>query len=176
MTRSDHSNSETVCSVSHIRGCEIELGSDERARSAAIFCFGPRRKSSEPEFDVHELSICQALLTQVAEVARRQGAEVVERITIELGPLSGVEPSLLSSAFSIMRLNGVASNATLHIESIGVSILCVECGAETATRANYLICRACGGLRTRVIAGDELCLRRIEMRMPQSDAASAACL
>jgi hydrogenase nickel incorporation protein HypA/HybF len=116
---------------------------------------------------VHELSVCQALLTQVAEIARKRGADAVERITIELGPLCGVEPTLLVDAFAIMRLRGIASAAELRIEPIAVAVSCLACGARTETRANRLVCAACGGFRTRVVAGDELRLLRVEMRVPE---------
>jgi hydrogenase nickel incorporation protein HypA/HybF len=122
---------------------------------------------------VHELSICQALLTQVGEIARKRGADTVERITIEWGPLSGVEPDLLKNAFSVMCARGIAAGAELRIETIGVTVSCSACGAQTKTVANRLVCERCGGFRTRVIAGDELRLRRIEMRVAEHHAALA---
>jgi hydrogenase nickel incorporation protein HypA/HybF len=123
---------------------------------------------------VHELSVCQALLTQVAEIAAGRGARVVERITIEVGPLSGVEPALLASAFAIVRAGGCAAEATLLIESTTVTIGCMACGAHSQTEPNRLVCAVCGGFRTRVVAGDELRLRRVELRMPESRSGPAA--
>jgi hydrogenase nickel incorporation protein HypA/HybF len=125
-------------------------------------------------FFVHELSICGALLTQVAEIALSRNAQAVARITIELGPLSGVEPSLLSSAFAIMRLGSIAADAELLIEVTGVSVRCLACGAQTETVANRLVCGMCGGFRTQVIAGDELRLRRIEMQVTEPRLAATA--
>jgi hydrogenase nickel incorporation protein HypA/HybF len=116
---------------------------------------------------VHELSICESLLTQVAEIALNRGAHAVARITIEVGPLSGVEPSLLSSAFAIMRLGSVAAGAELLVEVTAVTVRCLACGASTHTAANRLVCGTCGGFRTRMIAGDELRLRQIEMQVPE---------
>jgi hydrogenase nickel incorporation protein HypA/HybF len=113
---------------------------------------------------VHELSVCQALLTQVDEIARERGAAAVTRITVELGPLCGVQPDLLVSAFAVMRCRGIASQAELLIAPTAVTVACLECGVRSETRANRLVCAACGGFRTRVIAGDELRLLRIEMR------------
>lgn len=113
---------------------------------------------------VHELSVCQALLIQVAEHACKQGAAAVVRITIECGPLSGVEPTLLKDAFAIMRLGGIAAAAELCVVPTVVRIECIECGGRTETRPNRLVCAACGGFRTRVIAGGELRLRSMEMR------------
>jgi hydrogenase nickel incorporation protein HypA/HybF len=123
---------------------------------------------------VHELSICQALLSQVAEIARNRGALAVERITIELGPLCGVEPDLLQNAFAVMRLGGVARDAALVFEPVAVCVSCIECGAKTQTRANRLTCAACGGFRTRLVSGNELRLRQVEMRVPENLLASTA--
>ena len=123
---------------------------------------------------VHDLSVCQALLTQVAEIAAGRGARVVERITIEVGPLSGVEPVLLASAFAIVRAGGCAAEAALSIESTTVTIGCMACGAHSNPKPNRLVCAVCGGFRTRVVAGDELRLRRVELRMPESRSGPAA--
>ena len=115
---------------------------------------------------MHELSVCQALLTQVAAIAAGRGARLVERITIEVGPLSGVEPALLASAFAALRAGGCAAEAALSIESTAVAIRCMTCGTQSPTKPNRLVCAACGGFRTRIVAGDELRLRRVELRMP----------
>jgi hydrogenase nickel incorporation protein HypA/HybF len=123
---------------------------------------------------VHELSVCQALLMQVADIAAGRGASAVERITIEVGPLSGVEPAFLAAAFAIARAGGCAAQAALSIESTTVTIGCLSCGAHSQTKPNRLVCAACGGFRTRVLAGDELRLRSVELRMPQSRPAPAA--
>ena len=120
---------------------------------------------------MHELSVCQALLGQVAEIAKKRGASAVERITIEVGPLSGIEPALLASAFSILRAGGCAAQAQLSIESTMVSVDCAGCGARSPAEPNRLVCAVCGGVRTRIIAGDELRLRRVELRVPQSRSA-----
>jgi Zn finger protein HypA/HybF involved in hydrogenase expression len=43
------------------------------------------------------------------------GASAVERITIEVGPLCGVEPELLASAFAILREGGCAAQARCRL-------------------------------------------------------------
>jgi hydrogenase nickel incorporation protein HypA/HybF len=122
---------------------------------------------------VHELSVCQALLFKVSEVARVEGAAAIQKITIEVGPLCGTDPRLLSNAFAAMRC-GVAAAAELQIKRCGVTIRCLGCEAQTDTRPNHLVCGACGGWRTRVIAGDELRLLRVEFRMPEPSDIPAA--
>ena len=114
---------------------------------------------------MHELSICQALLAQVTELAMSRGAQAVERITIEVGPLSGVDASLLASAFDIVRAGSCASQAFLCIEPIAIEVRCDVCGTQSAAVANRLVCASCGAYRTRVVAGDDLRLRRVELRV-----------
>ena len=113
---------------------------------------------------MHELSICQALLKQVNHVATDAGCEHVEKITIAIGLLAGVEPGLIASAFAVMKSGGCAAQATLIIESVAVRVECAVCGAHSSVTANRLICSACGGYRTRVVSGRELCLLRVELR------------
>jgi hydrogenase nickel incorporation protein HypA/HybF len=124
--------------------------------------------------DMHELSICQALLDEVAQLARSHAADSVEEIVIEVGALSGVDPALLSRAFSIARAGTCAACATLYIEPIAVTVLCVACGTRSEVPANRLVCTTCHDFRTRVVEGDELRLRRVALRPTAMHAAQAS--
>ncbi len=108
------------------------------------------------------------MLTQVADLAARRGASVVKRITVEVGPLSGVEPALLASAFEVLRAGGCAAEASLSIESTIVTIGCLNCGGQSHTSPSRLVCALCGEFRTQILAGDELRLRRVELRVDDS--------
>ena len=140
----------------------------------SVRCRTYMRRSTALTCTVHELSVCQALLTQVAGIAADRGASAVRRVVIEIGPLCGVEPSLLAQAFAVLRVGGCAAAAELSIESTPVRIGCLSCGAESHTVPNRLVCAECGGYRTRIIAGDEMRLRRVELRVPEPRPASAA--
>ncbi len=117
---------------------------------------------------MHELSICQALLVQVDQVMRAQGSphasRQVDRITVEVGPLAGVEPELLARAFSIARLGTASAQAELVIETSDITVLCLVCGQRSAAQVNRMLCAACGGFRTRLVEGDELRLCSVELR------------
>lgn len=114
---------------------------------------------------VHEMSVCQALLVQVAEIARQRGAHSVCSVTIQIGLLSGIDPAQLRLAFAVMRVGSAAAAAELMIEMTAVEVRCLACGVRSATLVNRMVCRACGNFRTRVIAGDELRLLRIEIKV-----------
>jgi hydrogenase nickel incorporation protein HypA/HybF len=111
---------------------------------------------------MHELAVCQALLTQVQRVAREARAGAVRRIVLQVGPLSGVEPQLLRRAFDVARLGGIAAEAELSIEPAPVRVRCLECGVESDATANRLLCARCGTWRTHLLSGEELVLQRVE--------------
>ena len=110
---------------------------------------------------MHELSVCQALVTQVEAVARAQHASAVLDIFVSVGPLSGIEPPLMQNAFPLAAAGTVASEATLHLDSAPVRVTCGECGKESEVPANRLVCQHCGEWRTKLVSGDELMLERV---------------
>ncbi len=112
---------------------------------------------------MHELSICQALLAQVREIAQTHDAQHVKQITVAVGPLSGVEPALLAVAFQWARVGSCAADAELKFEQAPARVRCAECGIESECAPNRLLCGACGGFRTQVVSGDELFLVRVEL-------------
>ena len=112
---------------------------------------------------MHELAICQALISQVTDVAREQKAATVSDIYVRVGPLSGVESPLMRNAFPIAAAGTVANDANLHLEAAPIRVRCEECGEESDARMNRLVCAACGDWRTTLISGDELILQRVVM-------------
>ncbi len=112
---------------------------------------------------MHELSICQGLMTKVEQVALENGATLVEKIYLSVGPLSGVEPPLLERAFEIARLGTIAESAQLDIQTGPIIVACSECGASSEVRLYHLVCGSCGNWRVRVTRGEELLLLRLEL-------------
>ena len=112
---------------------------------------------------MHELAICQALMEQVERIAQEERAEQVLSIHLAIGPLSGVESRLLEQAFSVARAGSIAASAELVIESMPVRVSCKQCGQQTEALPGRLVCGSCGDWRTRLISGDELELRHVEL-------------
>lgn len=110
---------------------------------------------------MHELAICQALITQVKDVARKENAAAVSDIFVSIGPLSGVERPLMQNAFPIAASGTVADAAKLHLDAMPIRVHCEECGAESEVQMNRLVCKKCGDWRTTLVSGDELILQRV---------------
>jgi hydrogenase nickel incorporation protein HypA/HybF len=113
---------------------------------------------------MHELSVCQSLLDQVCRIAAEHHAAAVDKIFLQVGPLSGVEPGLLQNAFPFARANTVAADAELVISMLPIRVKCQTCAAESDATANKLICAECGDWHTQLLSGDELLLERVELR------------
>lgn len=112
---------------------------------------------------MHELTLCRSVLAEVERVATAHRASRVTRILLAVGPLSGVEPVLLERAFAVARAGTAAEAATLEIEAAPIRVRCMNCGAEREAAVNRLSCEACGDWRVRILCGDELLLKRIEL-------------
>ncbi len=112
---------------------------------------------------MHELSICQALIKQVAVIAKQHNADEVSRILVQIGPLAGVVPELLERAFFVANKNTIAEHSVLVIESLPIRVSCDQCGAQTDAQANRLLCGKCGDWHTKLLSGDELLLASVEL-------------
>jgi len=112
---------------------------------------------------VHELAICQALLSQVLAVAASRSAGHIGRITLRIGPLAGVEPRLLVTAFPLVAAGTPAEGAILEIENAPVQVRCQVCGSTSDARPNRLLCGTCGAWRVVLLTGDEMLLARVEL-------------
>jgi hydrogenase nickel incorporation protein HypA/HybF len=112
---------------------------------------------------MHELAICRSVLRQVLAVAAERNACQVGRITLQIGPLSGVEPGLVRQAFPLVAAGTPCENATLEIESLSVQVRCRICGATCDVPPNRLLCAQCSAWRVDLITGDELLLARVEL-------------
>jgi hydrogenase nickel incorporation protein HypA/HybF len=124
---------------------------------------------------MHEFSVCIALLQQVERIAEEHRAVRVERIVLQLGPLSGVEASLLAHAWPLAACGTLAEAAELVIEPAPVKVECSRCGLVSEARPNCLLCKGCGDYRTRLISGDEMLLANLELSTPETTAVSQSC-
>lgn len=112
---------------------------------------------------MHELSVCQALIRQLEAVSAANGGGRVELVRLRIGPLSGVEATLLRQAFPLAAAGTVAEGAELAIEPSAVVVQCRECGTRSEAAPNRMLCGGCNGFRVRMVSGDEMLLQSVEL-------------
>lgn len=112
---------------------------------------------------MHELAICQELMSQVLDVAAKNAAARVEHVVVSVGALSGVEPHLLKRAFTVAQAGTLAATAGLELRASPVRVSCNSCGALSDAAPNRLICGQCGDWKVKLNQGDELLLLSVEL-------------
>ncbi len=117
---------------------------------------------------MHELAVAQALVEQVDAVIDQHDASLASLIRVRIGPLAGVVPELLASAFPLAAAGSRMAHAALVFTHAPITVHCQTCGADTEAALNRLICGACGDWHTQVISGDELLLESVELETATS--------
>lgn len=112
---------------------------------------------------MHEVSLVRSLLAQVGRIVASQGGGAVRMIRLQCGPLSGVEPALVSSAFELLRVESDFADASLSIDEVPLEALCHQCRAVFMPERFRFACPRCGSQDTDVIQGDAMILESIEL-------------
>jgi hydrogenase nickel incorporation protein HypA/HybF len=116
---------------------------------------------------MHEFAICQNIISQVENIARQHQSPAVHLIKLQIGPLSGIESTLLESAFTIAATGTLAEQAKLSIEIMPVRVKCLSCNKTSSiVNIHQLLCASCGDWHTQLISGDEMILKQIELDLP----------
>lgn len=121
---------------------------------------------------MHEQSLVRALLSQVRAACDPLRASDAVEVVVAIGPLAGVEPLLVESAFELLTRDSDLAAARISIEQTPLQLSCQSCSATFETWEIAFDCPGCGSLRTRIISGDGMVLRRIILREPQPEGAS----
>lgn len=115
---------------------------------------------------MHESSLVRALLTQVREACQPYSPIDIDEVVIAIGPLAGVEPLLVASAFELLTQNTDLAHARLVIRQVPLRLACQTCGGEHESDEIRFHCPNCTSPRTQVIGGDGMILRHITVREP----------
>jgi Zn finger protein HypA/HybF involved in hydrogenase expression len=75
---------------------------------------------------MHEVSIADALLSQVAAEAARHGIGTVRAVGVCVGRRSGVAAESLAQAFAILRDGSPAAGASLDVQTVDGTDLRLE--------------------------------------------------
>lgn len=112
---------------------------------------------------MHEYSLARALLRQVEEIVRREGAAVASCVSVTIGEFSGVDPELLQMAFEDVAQQSLVVNAELLIEKVALEARCENCSNEFAVERFRFVCPKCENGSVKVIRGEEMMLERVTL-------------
>ncbi len=114
---------------------------------------------------MHEISLVQGLLQQLAELARENKTTKIVSVTMDIGPLSGVVEDSFRFGFDILsKEDDLVSGATLIINKTPVTYRCCQCNYSHQTSGTRPdCCPECGERFLLAEGGDELILQKVEM-------------
>ncbi len=112
---------------------------------------------------MHEASLVQSLLEQVAGLMREHGAPRVQKIQVCIGEFSGVEPELFRSAYELLVENSFARGAELHLQTVPLRARCRDCGIEFSVQQFCFQCPTCSSRSVQTIQGEDLLLESVTL-------------
>lgn len=110
---------------------------------------------------MHELGICDALLKMVRGIMKDEELERVDKITVEVGTLSGVMPNFLADCWVAVADGTELEKTEFVIEELAGTAQCMDCGEEFVADLNDLTCPACKGKKLMPLTGRDLTLKEI---------------
>lgn len=113
---------------------------------------------------MHEKSLASAIWRQATQLGAERELGPVEVVEVEIGPLSGVEPELLTSAFRQLT-QSLGNDAELRVLSAPLIVLCENCQNESQLDEMAFRCQDCGYGLT-VVRGDQLLLLSVAFAEP----------
>ena len=114
---------------------------------------------------MHERSLVKALIAQVASLANAQQASRAIEVRVRVGPLSGVEPLLLSSAFADLANTALFNGARITVIEVPLRAHCRECEAVFNVDNFHFRCAVCGSPDVETIDGDALILESVDFAL-----------
>jgi hydrogenase nickel incorporation protein HypA/HybF len=108
---------------------------------------------------MHELSIANAVVEACAE---RAGGSRVIRVRLEIGALAAVMEDAVGFCFDVCAKDTVVEGAALEVVAVAGRGECSACGASVAITSPIGRC-ACGSIDLRIVAGEELRVKEMEV-------------
>ncbi|MGK7909653.1 MAG: hydrogenase maturation nickel metallochaperone HypA [Synechococcus sp.] len=112
---------------------------------------------------MHEVGLMENALAIALDYATREQAERINKLSMRVGTLSGVEPDALRFAFDIVTQNTIAEGAQLDIEYCATRCYCATCQSEFEPVEMGYDCPVCHTWSSSILQGKELELASLEV-------------
>ena len=111
---------------------------------------------------MHELGVVFRIIDDLTEVGKENKLEKIHSVTLQLGEVSGVVPSLLIDAWKwTSNRTELMKDSELIIETLPAVTFCEDCKSEYETVTYGKICPKCGSEHTYLLKGNEFMIKEI---------------
>lgn len=112
---------------------------------------------------MHEVSLAKNLIEQMVSIQEQHPLSQMVEVEIELGPLSGVEPLLLSLAFERLVGDKFRVSPKLIMQEVALQALCEDCHLQCTIDDFKFVCAYCHSTRLKIVQGDCVQLSSISL-------------
>lgn len=112
---------------------------------------------------MHELAVTESLLKIALQHAEKADAKRVTDLYIVIGDLASMVDDSIQFYWEIIAKGTIAEQATLHFRRVPAELQCQTCSERYQPTDRELACPKCGGIDTRIIAGEEFALESIDV-------------
>ena len=123
----------------------------------------PQVSFSREYVKMHEYFIVQNILRTVEDLVRDYPGKKITKAVFLIGKFSGVEPELLKTALDFFKKGSPLEDAEIVLELEDLKIKCLDCGKEATKEKWDITCPFCGSLNTKVVSGEEMFLKTLEL-------------
>lgn len=115
---------------------------------------------------MHERSLVKTLIEQILQEQRLHGLGRIHEVHLQLGEFSGVEPTLVASAFAEMSPEYWDCEVQLLIDVVPLTAACRNCGYPFHVQSFRFVCPRCTCGDVHVTAGEGIQLASICAERP----------
>lgn len=113
---------------------------------------------------MHELGVVFHVIDQVEELAKENDVNHVERITLQIGTVTGIIPDYLVDCFNwAAGKHELLKDCRLEIEKIEAITHCEDCGENYNTIIYGKVCPHCKSEHTYLLQGNEFMIKEMEV-------------
>ncbi|AMA60245.1 hydrogenase maturation nickel metallochaperone HypA [Bradyrhizobium sp. CCGE-LA001] len=112
---------------------------------------------------MHEMALCEGIMEIIEEEARRHSFSKVRTVFLEIGALSHVAAEAVKFCFPVVAARTIADGALLEIVELPGLAWCMACSSSVEIAQRYAPCPCCGSYKLQVTAGEEMCLKELEI-------------
>lgn len=109
------------------------------------------------------MSIAEGILQLLEETARKEQAQRVTVVVLEIGQLASIEVESLRFCFDAVTRDSVAAEARLEIVETPGQGWCLDCNQSVALKEKLSGCPLCGSFRVQVTGGTEMRVMELEV-------------
>lgn len=115
---------------------------------------------------MHEASIALSMLDIITSRCRKDGYNRIDSVKVRIGRASGILPEALTFAFDAAKVDTIARDAQLIIESVPLGGVCNDCGRSFKVNDTYIFnfnCPECSSSSFKIVSGFEMDIIEIDV-------------